>query len=200
MCNAGIMALPQLERVHGLEKQFVTNHLGHFLLVNRLADRVQSAPQGRVVVLSSMGYRWAPEAGIEFDNLSGERGEYDPNRAYGQSKLANGLFARELARRFAGTTATANAVHPGVINTNLGRHFEPWKRALAGVIGWTFMKSVEAGAATQCYVATWPQLATETGLFYSDCNPQLPGPHMRDDALASRLWSVSEDLVRAYLA
>jgi NAD(P)-dependent dehydrogenase (short-subunit alcohol dehydrogenase family) len=201
ICNAGIMALPQLEQVYGLEKQFVVNHLGHFILVNRLLDQVRAAPQGRIVAVSSMGYRWAPAAGIEFDNLSGERG-YEPNKMYGQSKLANKLMVLSLAERLAGTTTTANAVHPGVINTNLGRHFETWKRVAASLIGWTFMKSVEAGAATTCYVATAPALATTTGRYFEDCNPVVPeaGKHMDDRELAARLWARSEELTREFLA
>ena len=200
ICNAGIMALPQLEQVYGLEKQFVVNHLGHFILVNRLLDQVRAAPQGRVVAVSSMGYRWAPAGGIEFDNLSGERG-YEPNKMYGQSKLANMLMVLGLAERLAGTTTTANAVHPGVINTNLGRHFEAWKRVAASLIGWTFMKSVEAGAATTCYVATAPALAGTSGQYFEDCNPVVPqaGKHMDDRELAARLWARSEELTREYL-
>jgi NAD(P)-dependent dehydrogenase (short-subunit alcohol dehydrogenase family) len=201
ICNAGIMALPQLEQVYGLEKQFVVNHLGHFILVHRLLDQVRAAPQGRIVAVSSLGYRWAPAAGIEFDNLSGERG-YEPNKMYGQSKLANALMTLELSQRFAGTTTTANAVHPGVINTNLGRHFETWKRVAASLIGWTFMKSVEEGAATTCYVATAPALAQTSGYYFEDCNPVVPvaGKHMDDRALAAQLWARSEELTREYLA
>lgn len=199
ICNAGIMALPQLEQVNGIERHFVVNHLGHFVLVSRLLDQVSAAAQGRVVVVSSGGYRWAPEAGIEFDNLSGERG-YEPNRAYGQSKLANGLFSLELARRLEGTNATSNSVHPGVIHTNLGRHFPKWKQTLAHLIGWTFMKSVEQGAATSCYVATAPTLARVSGQYFEDCNPVIPGGHMRDGALAARLWDVSTELTRPYLS
>ncbi len=199
VCNAGIMALPTLEQVGGLEKHFVTNHLGHFLLVNRLLDRVVAAPRGRVVVLSSRGYIWAPPEGIEFDNLSGERGEYDANRAYGQSKLANGLFSLELARRLAGTNATSNSVHPGIIKTKLGRHFPEWKKVLSELIGWTFMKSVPEGAATQCYVATNPRLAGVTGRYFANCNPEIPGGRMEDRALAAKLWSVSEGLTRPWL-
>lgn len=200
ICNAGIMALPKLEQVYGLEKQFVVNHLGHFILVNRLLDQVRAAPQGRIVAVSSLGYRWAPAAGIEFDNLSGER-DYQPNKMYGQSKLANMLMVLGLAERLAGTPTTANAVHPGVINTNLGRHFEPWKRVAASLIGWTFMKSVEAGAATTCYVATAPALAQTTGHYFEDCNPVVPeaGKHMDDRALAAQLWTRSEELTREYL-
>ena len=196
--NAGIMALPELQQVYGLERHFVVNHLGHFILGHRLLEQVVAAPQGRVVVLSSSGHQWAPEAGIEFDNLSGERG-YEPNRAYGHSKLANGLFSLELAKRLAGTRATSNSVHPGVINTNLGRHFEAWKLFLARLIGWAFMKSVEEGAATTCYVATSPQLAEVSGYYFADCKPLEPSAHMQDEAMAARLWQVSEDLTRDYL-
>lgn len=199
VCNAGIMALPTLEQVYGIEKHFVVNHLGHFILVNRLLDRVLAAPQGRVVVVSSRGYIWAPPEGIEFDNLSGERGEYDPNRAYGQSKLANGLFSLELARRLRGTAATSNAVHPGIVKTHLGRHFNRWKQVLGELIGWTFMKSIAAGAATQCYVATNPRLDGVSGCYFANCNPEVPGELMRDAALAARLWTVSEELTRRYL-
>ncbi len=197
--NAGVMEIPTLEQVRGIEKHFVTNHLGHFLLAERLRAQVTAAAQGRVAIVSSgSSYRDAPENGIEFDNLSGERG-YEPRRAYGQSKLANVLHARELARRFAGTTATANSLQPGVIFTNLGRYL-PWYQILgAKLFGWAFMKSVEAGAATQVYVATYPALATASGQFFRDCNPIVPPGHLQDDAMAARLWAVSEELVGPWL-
>jgi NAD(P)-dependent dehydrogenase (short-subunit alcohol dehydrogenase family) len=193
ICNAGIMALPELEQVNGIEKQFFVNHLGHFAFTTALTEQVQAAEQGRVVLVSSMGHRWAPESGIEFDNLSGEK-EYDPNKMYGQSKLANGLFAFELARRFEGTSATANAVHPGIIMTNLARHFPKWQQVAGRLIGWTFMKSMEAGAATTCYVATSAALAGVSGYYFSDCNPEVPSKQMQDPALAARLWEVSQEL------
>jgi NAD(P)-dependent dehydrogenase (short-subunit alcohol dehydrogenase family) len=109
ICNAGIMELPELEQVYGIEKQFVVNYLGHFILTNRLLDEVKAAEQGRVVVLSSGRYKAAPPEGIQFDNLSGEKG-YDPLTAYGQSKLAIALFSQELSRRLEGTTVTSNSV------------------------------------------------------------------------------------------
>ncbi len=203
VCNAGIMSLPKLEQVYGLEKQFVVNHLGHFILVNRLLPQIKAAPQGRVVAVSSAGYRWAPPAGIEFDNLSGARG-YEPDKMYGQSKLANGLMTLALAGRLRaeGSSATANALHPGVINTGLGRHFPAWKRAAGRLIGWTFMKDVAQGAATSCHVATAPGLIRSSGYYFEDCNPVVPAPgkHMDDRALAARLWTTSEELVKEYLA
>lgn len=195
ICNAGIMALPELEQVDGIEKQFFVNHLGHFAFATALTDQVQAAEQGRVVLVSSMGHRWAPESGIEFDNLSGER-DYDPNKMYGQSKLANGLFAFEMARRFEGTQATANAVHPGIIMTNLARHFPKWQQMAGRLIGWTFMKSMEAGAATTCYVATSPALSAVSGYYFADCNPEVPTSQMQDPALAAKLWEVSEELTQ----
>ena len=119
IANAGIMALPEARTTLGFDLQFLTNHIGHFILVNGLIDTL--ADDGRVVVLSSGAHFMAPEAGIEFDNLSGER-DYKPWKMYGQSKLANILFTKELAKRFAGSGRTANSLHPGVIRTNLARH------------------------------------------------------------------------------
>jgi NAD(P)-dependent dehydrogenase (short-subunit alcohol dehydrogenase family) len=196
--NAGIMALPELEQVNGIERQFFVNHLGHYALGVNLMERVMAAPAGRIVVLSSSGHMWAPEGGIEFDNLSGER-DYEPMKMYGQSKLANGLFAFELARRMADSNATANAVHPGIINTNLGRHFPKWQLAFAKAFGWLFMKNVEEGAATQTYVAANPRIAGMSGYYFADCNPVLPDPRMNDAELAAELWDVSADICAAGL-
>jgi len=198
--NAGIMALPELEQVNGIEKQLFVNHVGHFALTSYLLDQVKAANQGRVVVVSSSGHTFAPEAGIEFDNLSGERG-YEPWKMYGTSKLANGLFALELNKRLADSNSntTANTVHPGIINTNLGRHFPWWQRIAANLFGWAFMKSTEAGAATQTYVATAPALADTSGYYFADCNPITPDPRMLDEAQAAELWRVSEQIADGYL-
>jgi len=199
ICNAGIMELPELEQVYGIEKQFVVNYLGHFILTNRLLDQVKAADQGRVVVLSSGRYKAAPPEGIQFDNLSGEKG-YDPLMAYGQSKLAIALFSQELSRRLEGTTVTSNAVLPGVIMTNLGRHLPTWKILLSKLIGWTFMRSIEQGVATTCYVATNPELADVSGQMFFNCSPITPeGNHMSDRALATKLWNVSVELTKDYL-
>ncbi len=199
MLNAGIMALPELEQVGGLEKQFAVNHLGHFLLANRVLDQVRAAPQGRVVTMSSSAYKWAPPAGIEFDNLSGER-EYTGNKAYGIAKTANGLFSLELARRFAGTAATSNSVNPGAVDTNLMRHLPGWQRAIFTPIARFLVKPVGVGAATQCYVATAPALAQVSGYYFEDCNPVVPAGQMTNTALAQQLWTKSEELCAGYLA
>ncbi len=190
--NAGIMALPKLEQAYGLELQFFTNHIGHFMLVTGLLD--QLAADGRVVMLSSSAHAQAPKEGIQFDNLSGEKG-YQSWRNYGQSKLANLLFAKELARRFAGTRRTANAVHPGVIKTNLARHMNPAVSFAFGLVGPLVLKSVPQGAATEVYVAAHPAVATVSGAYFADCNVARPRPDADNAALAAKLWEVSEKIV-----
>lgn len=192
ICNAGIMALPKLETKCGYELQFFTNHIGHFILVTGLLDTL--AERGRVVMLSSTAHEMAPRAGIEFDNLSGEKG-YFAWRAYGQAKLANLLFARELARRLPRKDQTANAVHPGVIKTNLARHSGVFANIGLSVAGPLFLKSVGQGAATQVFVATHPSLDGVTGEYFADCNIARSSSNGKNMALAKRLWEVSEEIV-----
>jgi WW domain-containing oxidoreductase len=191
ICNAGIMGLPKLQRVHGYESQFFTNHIGHFILVTGLLGQLTDA--GRVVMLSSTAHTRAKQGGIEFDNLDGAKG-YDPWRFYGQSKFANLLFAKELARRLEGTRRTANAVHPGVIRTNLIRH-NPILNVAASVFSPLVLKTVAQGAATQVYVATNPGLANVSGEYFADCNVATPRADAMSAAVAKRLWEVSEQIV-----
>jgi NAD(P)-dependent dehydrogenase (short-subunit alcohol dehydrogenase family) len=192
LCNAGIMALPTRTIAHGQELQFLTNHLGHFILVTGLLDRL--SPRGRVVMLSSEAHKRAPQAGIQFDDLT-LANNYAAWTAYGQSKLANLLFARALARRFIGTAKTANAVHPGVIATNLTRHMNPVARAVFPVLAAVAMKNIPQGAATQCYVTVHPALEGVSGEYFSDCNVAESSSHGLDDAMGERLWTVSEEIV-----
>ena len=194
--NAGIMAIPDRQLANGVELQLAVNHLGHFLLTNRLLDQVVAADQGRVVVVSSWAHRWAPEEGIQFNNLDAAEG-YDPFQAYGQSKVANGLFSRELARRLAATNATSNSLHPGVIKTNLGRHLPERDDDEESSFRY---KSIPEGTATQCYVATNPELAEVTGYYFDNCNPAMPDDNMQNDDLADALWKASEELTAEYLS
>jgi NAD(P)-dependent dehydrogenase (short-subunit alcohol dehydrogenase family) len=194
--NAGIMALPELQIVNGVEKQFAVNHLGHFLLTEHLVDTVRRAKAGRVVVVSSGAHRWAAPYGIDFDNLDGSR-SYEPFAAYGQSKTANGLFSRELARRLADSNATSNSLHPGVIDTNLDRHLPPRDEEAMKRIRF---KTIPQGAATTCYVGTNPGLERVTGFYFQDNSMAVPADFMQDDDKARRLWQVSEELTADYRA
>ena len=190
IANAGIMTLPEPRTTFGLDLQFLTNHIGHFILVNGLVDLLTD--DGRVVVVSSGAHFMAPEVGIEFDNLSGER-DYQPWRTYGQSKLANLLMVKSLARKLDGHK-TANALHPGVIQTKLGRHLDDYDGLLDG-IGREKLKTVGQGAATQVYLAVHPDVADKTGLYFDNCRVKEPSQPAQDEDLADRLWVASEDIV-----
>ncbi len=192
IANAGIMALPKLEQVNGIEKQFATNHLGHFLLINELLPLIGRTSSARVVVVSSAAHAQAPKAGIEFSNLSGERA-YSGWRAYGQSKLANVLFANELNRHLP-TGSTANSLHPGIIATNLGRHMQGGFAWLLGMFMMPFMVSIPQGAATSCYVATHPDVEGVAGRYFANCKEAKVSTLAQDRGLAAKLWSVSAEL------
>ena len=191
IANAAVMAMPRLQQIHGIEAHFYINHLGHFVLVNGLLPLLSET--GRVVMVSSEAHRRAPKEGIQFDNLSGEK-SYRPLSAYGQSKLANLLFAKALAKRLPKSGQTAHALHPGVIVTPLWRHFP--SPLIQGVkfIGAPFLKDIPSGAATQCYVAAHSEPGKNRGEYYLDCQIAIPSRHGRDEAMAERLWQVSESI------
>lgn len=203
VCNAGFLAgSGERQLVNGIEKHFAINHLGHFILVNRLLDRLVAASQGRVVVVSSRAaYASAPARGIEFDNLDAADG-YGDRRAYGHSKLANALFSLHLAELMRGTRVTSNALHPGVINTEIDRNMNRFKQGAFAVIArFGYGKSVQQGAATSCFVAASPLLRATRGAFFEDCNAVtvLDEGHIHDAAMAERLWEVSVELSRQHL-
>jgi NAD(P)-dependent dehydrogenase (short-subunit alcohol dehydrogenase family) len=120
-------------------------------------------------------------------------------RAYGQSKLANALFSRELARRWRSTAATSNAVNPGFVRTNIENKAPPVLKRLMKLFGPLMAKTPAQGAATTCYVATAPQLDGVSGEFFENCKPRVfrTGRPINDDDLAARLWRVSEELTGA---
>lgn len=196
ICNAAVYLLPDLQLDYGIERHFVVNHLAHFILVNRLLDKVLAAQQGRIVIVGSDAYAWAPSVGIDFDNLSGQK-HYEPEEMYGQSKLANGLFARELTRRLCHSRATANVANPGWTMTNTMHNVAVRLNMDAKQFGKA--KTPEQGAATPCYVATQPLLARVSGQYFEDCQTVIPSLAMRDDSMARRLWDVSGMLTAEYL-
>lgn len=191
LCNAGIMALPKRELQHGYEAQFFTNHVGHFILVTGLIELL--ADDGRVVMTASSAHNGTYAEGIRMADLDASGG-YRAWGAYGQSKLANVLFMTHLSTKLK-PGQTANAIHPGVIKTNLGRHMNVVVRALLPVVSPIFLKSIPQGAATQILVATHPSVAGETGQYWEDCNPSEGSAFTRDAALAAKLWTKTEEIV-----
>lgn len=189
IANAGVMALPELVLQHGVEAQMFTNHVGHFMLITGLLDRLAS--KGRVVMVSSGAHSYARGKDITFENLAWER-EYKPWPAYGQSKLANILFAKELAKRLP-KGQTANALHPGLIETSLWRHLS--KEETGRMTGSLSFRSIAQGAATQVFVATHSTAGGVNGMYFGDCAPRKPTALARDKTLATRLWQSTEALV-----
>lgn len=203
VCNAGYLGgSGKRELINGIEKHFVINHLGHFVLVNRLLDNLYRSTQGRIVVVASrVAYTSAPAGGIEFGDLGATDG-YEDRKAYGQSKLANVLFALQLGKLLQGTRTTANSLHPGLINTQIDRHMNRFKQAgFALITSLGVGKSIAEGAATSCHVATSPMLDATSGKYFEDCNAvTVIGDNYMDDAdMAEKLWNVSEDLTKHYL-
>jgi len=202
VCNAGYLGGGnERQLVNGVEKHFAVNHLGHFILVNRLLERLYRADQGRIVIVSSRAaYKRAPEEGILFDDLAMEN-DYTDLRAYGHSKLANALFSLHLAKLLRGTRITTNALHPGVIDTEIDRNLGVVKRLGFSLMSAVSGKTIEEGAATTCYVATAPALGNVSGRYFEDCNAiTIEGRgHMQNEAMAEKLMAVSESLTFDHL-
>jgi NAD(P)-dependent dehydrogenase (short-subunit alcohol dehydrogenase family) len=191
--NAGIMACPKGKTKDGFELQLGTNHLGHFLLTNLLLDLLKSASPSRVVVVSSEAYKWGT---INRDDLMCEN-SYSKYRAYGQSKLANILFANELGKKLEGTGVTVNSCHPGVVTTELGRFGnQTFKKFLIDPIFSHFMKTPWEGAQTQIYLALDPDLNDVTGKYFLNCQEVTPSAKARDEETASWLFNKSMELVQ----
>jgi NAD(P)-dependent dehydrogenase (short-subunit alcohol dehydrogenase family) len=189
--NAGVFRETREETVDGVEITFAVNHLAPFLLTHlvlpRLKDTAGRTGQARVITVSSEAHRGAS---IDFDDLNAERG-YNALQAYGQSKLANILFTHELARRLRGEGVLVNAVHPGVVNTNIWRG-SGWISRIARLFSWLY-KRPEEGAQSVVYLAASPEVE-ETGQYFKETEVVNPSPEAYDEKAAARLWRVSRKM------
>jgi NAD(P)-dependent dehydrogenase (short-subunit alcohol dehydrogenase family) len=183
--NAGVITKTRELTEDGLERQFAVNHLAPFLLTRLLLPLLTESAPSRIITVASEAHR---EGRIDFDDLQGAR-SYRALRAYRQSKLANVLFTRELARRLQGTGVTANALHPGVVVSKL--LFGGWKIAK---LARPFLKTPEEGAETVVYLALSPDVAGVSGQYFIDCRPAEPSRRAQDPEATRRLWEVSEEL------
>jgi retinol dehydrogenase-14 len=190
--NAGVYNCPYQLTEDGLEMQMGVNHFGHFLLVNLLLDKLKASVPSRIIIVSSGLHKLGH---IDFDNLHGKKG-YSAKDAYRNSKLANNLFARELARRTSGSGISVHCVRPGMVRTELGRHvqFNPVIRFLAWPLAWLLVKSPKDGCQTIVHCAVAEELHAVTGHFYANCAEEPWTQVSLDDQVAARLWLVSEQV------
>jgi len=212
VANAGVMRTPFGHTADGFETQFGTNHLGHFVLVNRIAKLI--APGGRLVNVASSGHRFSD---VDLDDPNFAHTPYDPMVAYGRSKTANILFAVEFDRRHRAGGVRATALHPGGIKTELGRHMQPGELegmvarinaqlAAEGQPPFQF-KSIPQGAATSVWAAFVAPVEEVAGRYCENCqvsevtdgliSPVSPGvrPYALDPEHAKALWATSEEVV-----
>jgi NAD(P)-dependent dehydrogenase (short-subunit alcohol dehydrogenase family) len=212
IANAGVMRTPFGHTADGFETQFGTNHLGHFVLVNRIASLI--APGGRLVNVASSGHRYSD---VDLDDPNFEHAPYDPMIAYGRSKTANILFAVEFDRRHRVHGVRATALHPGGIRTELDRHMQPGElQATVDRINAELtaegrppfqFKTIPQGAATSVWAAFVAAAEELGGRYCEDCqvsqvtdgliSPVSPGvrPYALDPEHAKALWSRSEEMV-----
>jgi retinol dehydrogenase 14 len=186
--NAGGVNKRRELTVDGIEKTFAVNHLGYFLLTNLLLDRIRESAPARIVTVASIGHR---RGTLDFDDLGFERGGYWIMRAYTRSKLANVLFAAELARRLAGTGVTSNSLHPGSVATNIWSGAPTWAKPVIQLLWRPFFLTAEQGGAFIVQLAADPRLEGVTGKYFETGRDVAPAPLAQDEALASKLWDVS---------
>ncbi|KAH8420005.1 hypothetical protein KR009_004791 [Drosophila setifemur] len=192
--NAGVMACPRSLTADGYEQQMGVNHLGHFLLTNLLLDRLKQGSPSRIVVVSSAAHLFGS---INREDLMSEKKYSKFFGAYSQSKLANILFTRKLATILKDTGVTVNCCHPGVVRTELNRHFSgpTWMKKALPVVSLYLFKSPRAGAQTTLKLALDPKLEHSSGGYYADCIRWPLVPWARNTDNADWLWRESEKLV-----
>jgi retinol dehydrogenase 12 len=193
--NAGLVLHKRAVTVDGHETQFQVNHLSHFLLTHLLSDALAHGAPARVVNVSSYAHTRA--RGLNFDDLDWEQRRYRGFAVYSATKLMNVLFTRELARRSNPEVLTANALHPGFVGSNFGREGDiGLLRTIGMPLARPFAISSEKGALTSIYLATSPDVAGLTGLYFVKGKAVKPAAAALDDAAAARLWEISEKLTQ----
>jgi NAD(P)-dependent dehydrogenase (short-subunit alcohol dehydrogenase family) len=187
--NAGAIYPVREQTADGIERTFALNHLAPYRLTIGIAPLLRAAKAARVITVASEAHRFA---GTDLEDWQSERA-YSPMVVYGRSKLANILFTAELARRLEGSGIATSCFHPGVVKTE----FAGGTRGLLAMVfalARPFMRSPERGAATGVYLASSPDVAGTSGLYYVDERPRTPSPAALDHRLAESLWETSEAL------
>ncbi|GLT77542.1 hypothetical protein SLA2020_491130 [Shorea laevis] len=200
--NAGIFSQNLEFSEDKIEMTFATNYLGHYLLTELLLEKMietaaQTGIQGRIINLSSVVHSWVKKDGFCFRQMLNPK-NYNGTRAYAQSKLANILHAKELARQLEARNArvTINAVHPGIVKTGIIRAHKGFITDSIYFLASKLLKSTSQGASTTCYVALSPQTKGVSGKYFADCNENNCSAIANDEGEAQRLWRQTRALVR----
>lgn len=191
--NAGVMLPDRRETADGFEVHFGVNHLGHFLLTHLLLERIRASAPARILNVSSDALHFSSLT-ESLEDLNWTKRKFSGWRSYGDSKLMNVLFTNELTRRLAHDGVVSNALHPGIVKTELGRD-QPWWMSAVGLLMLPISKSPEQGAATSVYLATNDELGREGAGYFADCAPGRIHPLSDNAQLANSLWKLSEELV-----
>jgi NAD(P)-dependent dehydrogenase (short-subunit alcohol dehydrogenase family) len=189
--NAGAVFDSRQMTAEGIELTFALNHLGYFLLTHELRPLLEQTPGARVVSTSSGAHRMG---NFDFDDLVKREKVYGGFQVYGDSKLANILFTRELARRLQPSGVVANCFHPGVVDTGFARNGRGLTYWMVKTSYWLIARTPEKGAETLIWLATSPEAAVRTGGYFYNRREARIRKEGRDDALAARLWTLSERL------
>jgi len=191
--NAGCYVSDLQLNVDGIEMQFATNHIGHFLLTNLILDNVKAAGNARIINLSSIAHNSTRELNLDDINYANE--EYSGWKAYSRSKYCNILFTKELAKRLEKDEITVNAVHPGGVRTEIAEKNANWYTKLGWTIMKPFMITVEKGAATSIYLASSLDVSDKTGHYWVKSKQEWSNRPSQDEANWLALWEKSEKLV-----
>ena len=194
--NAGAYNSQRVLTKDGYEMTIAVNHLAHFLLTDLLLDVIKASAPARIINVSSGAHSGAK---INFDDLQGESGYGVGMGAYGQSKLANVLFTNELAKRLEGANVTVNSLHPGVVRTGFGRNATGIIGGVFAVfqlVGRPFLLTSAQGAETSIYLASSPDVETNTGEYFVKSKSVASNDESNDPEVARRLWDVSEELIK----
>ncbi|MGB1253656.1 MAG: SDR family oxidoreductase [Candidatus Promineifilaceae bacterium] len=189
--NAGLMNSSRQETVDGIETTFAVNHLGYFLTTMELLDLLQASAPARIVNVASAAHDVGT---FNFDDYQRTK-KYSAFQVYGESKMANILFTRELARRLADTGVTVNAVHPGFVATNFATNNGLLYKVGMRVVGRIFGRNTQHGAETSIHLASSPDVEGITGEYYADKKITKTHPFAEDVAAQKQLWELSEQLV-----
>ncbi|MCF8459269.1 MAG: SDR family oxidoreductase [Flavobacteriales bacterium] len=191
--NAGCYISDLQLNVDGIEMQFGTNHIGHFLLTNLILDNIKASGKARIINLSSIAHK--STRALNFDDINYQKEDYGGWKSYSRSKFCNILFTKELALRLEKDGITVNAVHPGGVRTEIAEKNANWFTKLGWIVMKPLMITVEKGAATSIHLASSPQVEGISGHYWAMSKQYWSNKPSQDPELAKNLWLKSEELI-----